>query len=266
MNARHLGVALGIATIITVGFLATTGQYVPGSNNAAAFNPRTQVTLYSDGLNPSGTSGVVIGDFAGFFSGAGAVITQLAAETAHPGLFSCSTGTTTTGRCAYLVGAANFSPLQFGGGQWSAEIVMRPGADLCDAVTEVCIIRCGFIDSVTGESVDGAFFRFAPAESANWRIMTISNSVSTGTNIDSSPAVGVAASTYYRLGIVVAPDASSVEFSINGASAGTLSSNIPTGAARSTAFGCMSLKSAGTTARLWDFDYAYVTNALTAAR
>jgi hypothetical protein len=286
------GAAIGLGLFVAAGLILTSGQYVPGTGGGGTgttitgltcsngqgltsvtaggvftctdeINPTMVSAFYDDVLNPSTTSGTPTGQFAAFFSGAGAANAQLPGETAHPGLMSCSTGTTATGRCAYLAGGANFTPVQLGGGVWTVDMLVRPET-LCDSVTEICTLRCGFIDSITAESVDGVFFKFNPAASANWRTVTASNSVLT--EADSSPAVSVAANTYYHLGITVNAAATSATFTINGAAAGTVGTNIPTGASRSTAFGCMALKSAGTTARLFDIDYLYALNVLTSAR
>lgn len=227
-----------------------------------SISPSKQWEVYEEFAGCGGSTSV--GDWVYFSSGTGATVSNTDGTANHPTQCRLLTGTTTTGRAsASYTNDATGKGILFGGGPLALEVVLQPRT-LCDSVTNVCTIRCGFIDSVVGESTDGAFFKFDPAASANWRIVTANNS--TLTEQDSSPAVAVADTTWVKLGISVNAAATSVSYTINGAAAGSIATNIPTGAGRTTSLGCLILKSAGTTTREVWLDYLHARQTFTTPR
>jgi hypothetical protein len=88
-----------------------------------------------------------------------------------------------------------------------------------------CITLVGLGDTTDGsEFVDGVYFEYQAGSSANWRIGTANNS----TRTETTTGTAVAGNTYVTLRWVINSAATSVEYFINGASVGTIATNIPT--------------------------------------
>lgn len=226
------------------------------TNNQLATSPMSVFARFFSDFAANSPSNGLVGDgpFTAAFAGTGSAITAQAGETLHPGIWRFNTGTTTTGRASVLLGGTTTaSSIIIGGtavGAWEAKALIRPQT-LCDNATQVCTIACGFIDTTTAaDSTNGIYFKFDPAASANWRKVTVNGGTKTETDV--SPAVAPSAGTWQTLGIQVNDGATSATFTINGAAAGTNSTNMPNG---DFGIGCMILKSAGTTSRQLDVDY-----------
>lgn len=87
---------------------------------------------------------------------------------------------------------------------------------------ETYIIRAGFMTASGAGTMDGIYFRYSSASSANWRCVTRSSATETDTNT----TVSVAASTAYLIEIVFRPDGTT-EFWLDGVSRATNSTNVP---------------------------------------
>jgi hypothetical protein len=131
-------------------------------------------------------------------------------------------------------------------------------------VSEEYRVAIGLNDAVTNTAcVDGVYFEYDRATSGDfWRVITVSNSTNTNSVIvlDGSAGnntVAVAANTTYGLQIDVNAAGTSVDFTINGTLAKTLTANIPTGTSRLTGPLSLIAKTVGTTARTVDIDYYY---------
>ena len=150
----------------------------------------------------------------------------------------------------------------FGGGAWVNEIAVYV-EDLSTAGEEYDL-RPGFVDTLTGDNTDGAYFEYDRNTSANWSIVTASNGVRTR----SDSGVAVAADTWVTLRIEVNAAGTSVAYFIGGTqtSNSPLVATIPTGAGRQFGSGITLVKSAGSTSRAIYADYVMVTNALTTPR
>lgn len=262
------GAATGAAT---VGMLTTCAahqvlKYV-GATWVCADGPLTASEGWAETFELADCNAIAK-EWTSFSSGAGASAGDTSGLANHPTICRLTTGTTTTGRASVSYGAdATLTSLLLGGGAFDVEMVLNPAvspATLCDGATDVCTITCGLIDSVSAAQVDAVAFRFNPAASANWRVLTSSNSVAT--EQDSSPAVAVVADTWFRLKLSVNAAATSVSFTINGASAGTIATNIPSGVGRELSLGCVILKSAGANARAMHLDYFDVRQVFTSPR
>jgi hypothetical protein len=219
------------------------------------FDPKTNTTYFSDFIQ-IGTASASVSDgiFVSQFSGTSAAVNALTDETGHPGILRLVTGSTATGRASTIVGGTGSESFILGTGEFIGDILVRPGT-LCDSSTQVCTVACGLIDSATtADSTDGVYLKFDPAASSNWRTVTENNA--TKSEADTSPAAAPSANTWQHLGIDVNSAGTSVTFSVGGAAAGTVSTNLPSGAGRAFGFGCMILKSVGTTSRTFDLDYA----------
>lgn len=181
------------------------------------------------------------GGLASDSSGTGAGLTNAAGEATHPGVTNFNTGTTTTGR-ASLAGGTN--PVIFGAMRCRYGAIYKL-VNLSDG-TETYSVRSGFLDSALGDGADGVFFRYTDAvNGGRWEGVARSNSVETA--IDTGEA---ADTNWHRFEIDVTDDGSSAEFFIDGASVGTISTNIPTAAGRETGLRPWNIiKSAGITSR-----------------
>lgn len=224
-------------------------SYSPSANPQAL---SAQVELWDD-LNDISPS-VVKGPLAiiGTASGTGASATLTAASTLGIGIggIRLSTGTTNAG-WAYI-GDGNFAnSVWLGNGETTIE--WRAKLTTLSDGTETYTARAGLIDAGNGNGTDGVFFRYTHGtNSGNWVLVARANNAETTTNSS------IAASTsWVLLRIVVNAAGTSAEFFVNGTSAGTVASGLPTASGRDTA-PCISIvKSAGTTARTMDVDYVY---------
>jgi hypothetical protein len=157
------------------------------------------------------------------------------------GIVYCSTGTDTTGRAGVISAAG---ALRFAGGRHRVrwDIKLNNLSDGTDTYT----VRIGFLDLVSGEPVDGCYFRYTHSvNGGKWQAVTRSNDVETAT--DTNVAAGTA---WAYLEIEIGADANSAAFYAGGTLRATNTTNIPSGAGRLTGLGAGIIKSAGTTARL----------------
>jgi hypothetical protein len=202
---------------------------------------------YHDDFISASTSGVM--GWTAVQSGTAAVVSTGGTGTnANPGLLRLETGTDTTGRASINSGT---SALLFGTGTDTFECNYVTG--VASDGTDTYTIRIGFLDTITGDSVDGAYFLYDSTVSANWITKTCSNSSCTTTT--SSSAVGINA--YRRMKIVAT--STSVLFYNNGTLIRTETSTIPSTSSRVFGFGAVMIKSAGTTNRILSLDWCHYT-------
>lgn len=206
------------------------------------------------------------------------------AATTHPGINACSTGTTSTGRASALSGT---SGVLFGGGAWTFEMIV--GFSALSSGTEGYAFQTGFLDATTVSQVDGCYFEYdernAAAHNASnvqkWIAVCSSNSVRTAFILDGSStceggfgtsvnqAVGALTlpdTNWAKLKVVVNAAATQADFYVNDVASCRITTNIPTGVARTSAIGWLMLKSVGSTAVFADIDWLRVKVALTSAR
>lgn len=174
--------------------------------------------------------------------------TAVTSEIAHPGIVRHSTGGA-AGRAGML--STDVAGILLGNSwTWHFDGMVR--ITTLSTAAQTYVYRIGFIDSATGEPVDGVYFRYTHGtNSGQWQLVCRSNNTETATNSTSAPAIA----TWYRLTIAVNPAGTSAEFFVNGTSIGTCASNLPTGAGRGTGFGSNIIKTNGNTARTIDLDY-----------
>lgn len=185
------------------------------------------------------------GGFASTVSGTGAANTVTAVD-GHPGVLSCSAGTTATGSAFTSTAAA---ALYSDGGVLRVDALVK-FATLSDASQEYSAVA-GFGDTATThDQVDGAYIYYDRAnDGTNFFIATAKGS--TRTEVDTGLAV--VADTWYNLTVVL--EGSAAYFYINDVAVGTITTNVPDAVAN--AFGIVAgiLKSVGTTARTLEVDY-----------
>ena len=136
-------------------------------------------------------------------------------------------------------------------------------ASLSDAVN-TWTMRCGFIDSVTAESVDGVFIRYTDnVNGGRFQAVCRENSVETMVDTGVSAATG----TTYKLVIEVNALATSAVFKINGNTVATIAANIPNGAGREMGYGISTIRTVGTAAvNSYEVDYLLAEVLFTAPR
>src|SRR3990172_4277769 len=161
--------------------------------------------------------------WASVISGTGAVVTgEVAGSAGRLGILTLETGTTTTGRTAIEIGTPGFvttAVLVEGG--LVLETAVRIN-NLSDATDEYDLIF-GLCDTFTANCVYGVYFQYDRNTSTEWLRSTAENSVRTETATRITVATG-----WNRFRIVVNSGATSIEFFINGTSAGSNTANIPT--------------------------------------
>lgn len=223
-------------------------DYVPPLLPYAAWN-----WFFEDFLNNAGFQGNLVAAS----SGTGAALSAGTGEADAPGILSAATGTTATGRTGLMTGAA---ALRLGQGRCIFEARVR--IPTLSNATDTFTVRLGYLDSISGEPVDGAYFRYTHGNnSGNWQGVCRSNNAESSTNFTTAPVT----TGWQKLSLNVYADGSRVDFTIGGTTQ-AVTTNIPTSAGRETGIGAAILKSVGTTARTMLLDYLYHTFNLATAR
>lgn len=210
---------------------------------------------YSDFVLPISTTVSCESFILSANSGSGGVNTPT--DTTSVGVVQLGTSTSSTGSCAVRT---HLALMTLGGGPTTFETgLVIP--ELSTGV-ERYIIRAGFSNTATADAANGVYFQYNEAASANWQIVTAN--ASTRTTTATSVAVGTAKTT---LKIITNPAGTSAEFFINGASVGTIATNLPAQDVNQT-FGVLVniVKSVGTTARTVDVDWIEATKTYTSPR
>jgi hypothetical protein len=164
---------------------------------------------------------------------------------ARVGIVDLATGTGASGRASFYPSANTSMAYNDGTGKSYMEFKaeFRSPANLSDATNEY-FIHAGFIDSVVGDSADGAFLKYTHGlNSGQWQFLTADNTTRTTGN----STVAMAVSTWYCLRVVMYPNGTA-EFYIDGVSLGRNTANLP-GNGRDFSVGIVLRKNAGTTAR-----------------
>lgn len=192
----------------------------------------------------------------------GSQIYAIAPTAQRFGITSLDVGTQFNG-WASISSGGEFFPLQFlfGAGVYTIEAdIYLPNLS---TVTETYTARFGFGDVYNGDFVDGAYFEYSDAGATpNWYRCTASN----GTRTKISSGVAAIAGEWIRLKAVVNAAGTSVEYFINGVSVGSNTTDIPVGAGRQTGAVLSIFKSAGTTPRVINIDWAWIHVNLTTTR
>lgn len=200
------------------------------------------------------TPGTANGPYTSAVSGTGAVAPVAAIDGAHSCVKTLTTGTTTTGRAA-----RSYAPgycFDTGGHVFRSDFKFRIAT--ISGATDTFNLSGGHHDALTAiDAVDGAYIKIDSNSNTAIQCVVSSNSTRTTT----SSAVTLVAGTWYRIVIIVV-NVTRVDFYVvaegsawPAAPTVTITTNIPTAAARATATGCGILKSAGTTSRTADVAY-----------
>lgn len=198
------------------------------------------------------------GEFLNIVAGTGATVliastgaSTVADPGGRPGIAVLNTGTTAGGR-GYL--GTHSSTIQFGFGFCKTTATLR--IPVLSDNTETFVIRYGFIDSISGDSVDGLYTRYTHSiNSGNWQFVSRINNVEQVINLTTAPLTN----TWFNLFIDIAPDGTAGSLYINDAFQGTLNNlgGLVT-IGRQTGAGLSIVKTLGTTARTIQCDLMYV--------
>jgi hypothetical protein len=177
--------------------------------------------------------------FSYVVSGTGSAFSSLAVGINNAvGILRMNLGTVATNRLS--VASPNFGVMLAGKGRMTFS--SKGQFPLLSDITNTFIFRAGFINSITAESTNGIFFRYTNlVNSGKFQAVCRSNGVETA--IDTGILAVIA--TNYLFEIVVNDAGTSVEFKINGAVVGTITTNIPNIATREVGYGVFLLRSAG---------------------
>jgi hypothetical protein len=176
-----------------------------------------------------------------YTTGSGATAAS-AAPAGGVGALSFSLDGVTAGSFGAALSAAAFRFSLYG-----IRVTMRVQVSQLQTSADHYAFRVGFLDATAAKPTDGAYIEYDTSASANWRYCTANNSVRTET----ASGTAVTAGAWHLLAIEVNAAGTSAEFFLNGASLGTITTNIPTGAARTTMFGFHVVRLAGTPSQLY---------------
>lgn len=180
-----------------------------GGSSSGAFNPKF-VNYSDDGINES----IWFTDAQG-----GASVSHGTGNSQIPGVIEGFLGTDGTGTLAVLLGSPNNLgelPPMSGATAISTRVLLANLATDDD----IFILEIGLLD---WEGNNGLFIRYDRSLSTNWYIVSSISSVETAVETDISVAADVV-----TFDVAVNSDLNSVEYFINGVSAGTITDNIPT--------------------------------------
>lgn len=184
--------------------------------------------------------------WANTVSGTGAAGAQKASESGHPGIVRLQRGTTTTGRAAINVIAANYGPLLDAN---TVEFECWIRIDTLSDPTNRYMVRCGWFDSVSAPT-KGVYMEVNDVVNVTtpgaWVLVHRTGGVSTVTDSTSTPV----ATAWHRLKIVTISGNST--FYVDGNNIGTVSGSGPQ---QGGGIGVMIVGALGTTDRLVDVDY-----------
>lgn len=223
-------------------------------------SPRNRFYAFTDCVNSSGS--MISDHWTTGYAGTGSQPVTVSSLAGTLGVLSLGLGTTTTGRASWT-GSASLQSIIMGQGQ--ARFQSKFAIHTLSDGTNTYTTRIGFIDSVTGESTDGCFFRYTDSvNGGKWQAVCRSNNTETAVDTGVTPVVD----TFQRFEVQVNAAGTSVSFFIEGVQVGgAVTTNIPTGASRVTGYGAMGLKSAGTTSTSAGYiDYMEVEVLFTSAR
>lgn len=197
-------------------------------------------------------------------SGTSAAVTITGTDQNRPGVANLNTGTTATGRASLM--GSNVA-MRLGGGAVNFERAVR--IPTASTGTDRFQVVFGLIDVINAiNQADAIAFLYdegavaGGAASANWQVMTSSNSTRTFT----TTSVPVVAGQWYTCRAEVNAAGTSVAFYIDTVLVATITTNIPTASGRQLGYGINIFKSIGTGGRSVDTDYLLVQAAFTTPR
>lgn len=257
--AKEPGLGNPAATGMTI--TSTTGGTRSWTYPHSLIDPAGIFTLNDDFI--SGTAAVNVGNlgWTTTVNGAGTLCAAVAvgADNLHPGVMSCTTGTTAAGRATQLLGPG--SAIALGNGEITVSgLVQIP--TLSDGAQTFRIYFGLGDNSAAGDQTDGVYFTYSSTLNAgNWTGQTANNTTYTQLDLATAATTG-----WTKLTFIINAAGTSVQFYINGTAAGApVTTNLPA-AGRDFAPVIKIEKSVGTTARTFFVDYYRLVQVLTTTR
>lgn len=215
-------------------------------------NPSSRVYIVDDFISyvPTGTGGQIGNANWNVFNTNGTAAPTMInnPDTTRQGVIALNTGTSAVGRCCIALAdpVPNHTMLLTSGQMTMRWYIQIPVLSIS---TQRYAFRCGFGDSVTTDFNNGVYFEYDDSQSLFWRIKTANAATRTVTNT----SIAVVAGTWYRLTLSTVDASSTFSYTINGASAGTITTNRPVNPLSPTAH---IISSIGTTSKQAYIDYA----------
>jgi hypothetical protein len=178
------------------------------------------------------------------------------AEARHPSLVAMNTTGGGPGTWIFT-GARGTSEVLLGNGDtWRFETTMRiPSTSALSDGTDRYTYRTGFNDDASTAGTDGCYLAYTDnVNGGRWQGVCRDNT----TQSVCDTGTPVAIDTWYRLSVIVNAAGDSADFQIDGVSKCQITTDIPTGAARTTNWGNALVKEVGTTNRSVQLDYAEI--------
>jgi hypothetical protein len=162
------------------------------------------------------------------------------------GVIRGALGTLATNRIA-LVGGPGTGNFTHRLGRGVSKFTSRRATATLSNATNTYTERLGFMDSLTGDPVDGAYWRYTHGvNSGKWQCVTRSNNVETA--VDSGITNTAGTTSYNRLSVLVNATGTAAEYWFNDTLVQTITTNIPTAAGRETGWAHTVVRSTGTVA------------------
>lgn len=192
----------------------------------SGFDPSIETELFEDFTTNNSTNSMSGLSVSGSSSGLASNVSLMDAN--HPGVYQIQTGSSSASGASY-VGVTTNHAMVFSGGVAQSRFGFQYSR-LSDAAQEYRS-RIGWYDDVsqTDSTVDGVYFYYDRAATGDFWVLRTSNN-STQTSVTSS--IAVVANSWIYLYIHVNTTGTLATFYVNGVSAGTISTNIPTGLGR----------------------------------
>lgn len=189
-------------------------------------------------------------------TGAGSSTTNAITIAGHPGVITLNSGSSATGRAGM---GSEFTPYRVGDCEWTLECDVMLN-QLSDGTNT---FWCYFgLTTSAAAPANGVLFRYKHDNNGGkWELAAIIASAAT---VQDS-GVAVAASTWYRLTLIINAAGTAVEGFVNGTSIGSVSSGLP---ATSTSLGihCFLANTVGTGSRTAELDYMEQVGVFSASR
>lgn len=235
----------------TSGVIAVTSD-LPSVLNA---NKYGDYFMFWDAESTPGTTSVPL---VAATSGSGSTVSTANVSTFvnTAGVQFLSTGTTATGRCATVTGGTNHRAGS-GSHTYSAGIALPA----LSSSTQRYQIVAGFVNTATtAVQTNGAYFLYdeggvhtGSTESGNWQLVAVAGG--TRTVVQTTRAVAASTTDFTALRIEINTAGTVCDFYVDDVLVGTISTNLPVGAANLFGCGLEIFKQVGTTAALCYVDW-----------
>ena len=198
----------------------------------------------------------------GVISSTGSIGTNYSDTDGHPGAISLHTSTVANGGGRIGMGSGTLEQIAFGYASWVFDTCVRQPAQASTA-TDRYTIQHGFTDGTTNtRATDGVYFRYVDSENSNWLCVCSRNS--THTTVDTG--IPLNTNAWESMRIEINANATEVKFFINNNLVGTITTNIPSLAGRTSSYNQRINKSTGTTQITTWIDYCYIAAEISVSR